>query len=96
LLERCTIHTYKLVEIDLSKAHENKHPDIKRGVRYLAELVLYDKPELLYGTFSKQWYGWNFDCNWGCSGIQFDAPGYNSSPWRRLWKIVKVKKKVKR
>lgn len=24
------------------------------------------------GRFSKQWYGWNFNCGWGGAGIQLD------------------------
>lgn len=74
----------KLTEIDLSLAVEHNHPHIKPGkTQYLAKFK--GDNRLYLGTFSKEWYGLNFDCDWG--GRQFDAPGYNSSSWKRLWVI---------
>lgn len=42
---------------------------------------------LYIGRFSRQWYGLNFDCDWGASGIKFDPPGENSSQWAAIWEI---------
>jgi hypothetical protein len=76
----------KLVEIDLSKAEKHDHPEINSEDYFLAEVY----SGLHFGRFTKQWYGWNFNCGWGAhgAGIQFDAPGFNASKWKRLWKIV--------
>lgn len=98
----------KLVEIDLRKGgvededgfNYHLHPDIKCGSTwYLAKIN-----RLYYvGTFSKEWFGLTFDCDFGeCGSIQFDTPGTNASDWKRLWLLVpdkvkrkKAKKKVK-
>lgn len=75
-----------LKKIDLSKASKHECPSIKIGAtEYLAII----NKELYFGSFSKEWYGLNFDCDYGVSGIQFDAPGYNSSEWQELYEIVK-------
>jgi hypothetical protein len=44
---------------------------------------------LYLGRFSRQWYGLNFDCDWGASGAQFDPPGENSSRWRAIFELVR-------
>jgi hypothetical protein len=75
----------KLTELDLSKAVRHTHPDIVADAdhHYLAQI----NGRLHFGTFSEQHYGLNFNCNWGASGMQFDAPGSNYSRWQRLWLI---------
>lgn len=74
-----------LTPIDLSKSDRHEHPDIKTdGMQYL---VKFSSEECYYlGTFSRQWYGLNFN-NWGVSGRQFDAPGYNHSSWEAVWRL---------
>jgi hypothetical protein len=77
----------RLREIDLSKAVEHSHPDIKVGYQhhYLALI----RGDYHAGSFSKQWYGLNFDgWSYNPAGLQFDAPGWNASGWQRLWEIV--------
>jgi hypothetical protein len=75
----------KLVPIDLSKGNGHNHPDICLGKRYLAKIG----GEFYTGRFSKQWYGFNFNDGWGCSGHQFDTPGTNCSNLEELYEIVK-------
>lgn len=88
----------ELIPIDLSKAYEasgghgeSDHPDIQLDRWYLAEIQNGKKPMYLTGTFSRQWYGLNFDCDWGGSGLQFDKPGTNKSSWLRLWLLEPTK-----
>lgn len=81
----------KLTPIDLSKANEHDHPDINTRSWFLAEIRHDEDAESIFlvGKFSKQWYGFNFDCDddrFGC-GLQFDEPGQNCSSWRKLWKV---------
>jgi len=71
----------QLIPINLSKGEGHEHPDIVVGKPYLA----YVMGKYISGTFSRQWYGLHFDCDWGASGIQFDAPGFNLSTWEALW-----------
>lgn len=74
----------RFIPVNLRKGKEHKHPDIKVGrVRYLAKF----EGDWHIGTFSRQWYGLHFDCDWGASGIQFDAPGSNGSTWQKLYRI---------
>lgn len=80
--------TAALEAIDLSTAEKHECPgvvtrDQDRDAWYLA----YVFDEFMVGRFSRQWYGLHFDCDWGASGIQFDAPGSNSSCWLALWRI---------
>ena len=79
----------KLVEVDLTKAVKQEHPDIILDEYYLAEVRWKDDKESTYilGKFDRQWYGLNFDWFWSASSLQFDAPGYNNSKWKRLWKL---------
>jgi hypothetical protein len=58
------------------------HPDIQTGRKYL---VQYDGHYYL-GTFTRQWYGWNFEGVYP-SGVQLDKPGTNSSAWEGLWLV---------
>lgn len=75
----------KLKQIDLSKAVEHECPGVKTdGTQYLAKI----DGEWLTGPFSREWYGLHFDTTWGMTGLQFDAPGYNSSEWEQLYEIV--------
>jgi hypothetical protein len=67
----------KLVEIDLAKADDDEHPDIKKGVFYLALI----EGAYYAGKFSRQWYGWNFES-------VYDAGYQLSYGIDRLWEIV--------
>lgn len=70
--------------IDLSKADKHECPGINNKDQFLA----YIDGEFHAGKFSRQWFGWNFN-GWKHNGvgIQFDAPGSNSSRWQGLWRI---------
>lgn len=74
-----------LKPIDLSKAVDSNHPDIVPGSRYYLAII---NGIPYFGTFSKQWYGLNFNSGWGVSGHQFDAPGTNASDWHALWEVT--------
>jgi len=76
--------------IDLTKAIEHECPSVRcDGTVYLAKFNSYG---YAVGSFSREWYGLNFSGspvgNW--NGVQFDAPGWNSSSWEYLWEIVDV------
>lgn len=71
-----------LREIDLSRGRGHTHPDIVTGQPYLVRV--YGSWHL--GLFTQQWYGLSF-APWGNAGLQFDAPGYNSSAWERLIEV---------
>lgn len=85
----------RLKKIDLSKCAHKKdgactndltiHPDISLKKNYL---VLWDG---IYaaGTFNMQWYGLNFNGIFD-AGLQFDAPGTNSSAWEAVWEIIEL------
>jgi hypothetical protein len=72
--------TPKLIPLDMSLAHEHRHPHIRANKQYLCLIG----SDFITGRFEKEWYGWDFD-NYG----QFDAPGYNSSEWKQIWEIKK-------
>jgi len=75
----------KLKEIDLTKGKEHKHPDIKCDkTHYVADW----DGHLILGQFSEVWFGLTFNWFWGASSLQFDAPGYNSSSWKKLWEVI--------
>jgi hypothetical protein len=74
----------KLKHVGLAEASGHKHPKVIPEKKYYLALI---NGLLYFGVFTKQWYGLNFDDGWGCSGHQFDAPGYNSSQWQDLWEI---------
>lgn len=76
--------TPKLVPLDMSKAKGHELPGINEEDTYL---VLWDG-DFHAGTFSRQWYGWNFNGVYD-AGLQFDAPGTNRSHWEMVWRIVK-------
>lgn len=80
-----SVPTPRLERINLRKADRHEHPDIKVGSRYLY-LARWGGNYYL-GSFSRQHYGLNFDCDFGFSGLQFDAPGYNASLWEGLWRV---------
>jgi hypothetical protein len=83
---RAKVHrTPKLERVSLRGATGHEIPGFKPGRKhYIAKI----DGKLYFGTFSRQWYGWNFDCGFGMGvGLQFDAPGWNSSGWQALWEI---------
>lgn len=75
--------TPKLVEIDLSWRNDCECPGIKEGVPYLCLI----DGEYYAGTFSREWYGLNFDGVYD-TGYQLDYEG-----WERVWRIVAPKKR---
>jgi len=68
----------ELKEVDISKIRGCSHPDIKANTYYLAKI----NRRWFAGTFTHQWYGWNFDA-------VYDA-GYHLSygKWEALYEIV--------
>jgi hypothetical protein len=75
-----------LVEIDLSKGEKHEHPDINTKNLYLCRV----DNQFETGYFSRQWYGLSFSGFYD-AGLQFDAPGYNSSDWQQIWEIKTIK-----
>ncbi len=73
----------KLIPIDLSQGHNHKLPGIVLGKLYL---VKYDG-QYAIGDFTRQWYGLSFNGFYD-AGLQFDAPGSNSSRWQAVWEFV--------
>jgi hypothetical protein len=81
----------KLEEIDLSKGEQSEHPDFNTNDYFLVKKQYSDdeNPSYYIGHFDRQWYGWNFSCGFGASGgFQYDKPGYNSSGWKQVWKLI--------
>lgn len=76
--------TPQLIPVDLSKGNGHHHPDIDERKRYLARIG----SEFYCGSFSTQWYGWNFNGGPWATGLQLDKPGTNCSRWQALWEIV--------
>lgn len=73
------------VRVNLRRGKGHDHPDIKSGQHYLARIW----GVWWFGTFSREWFGWAFNCGFGASGsIQFDAPGSNGSKWTALYKVI--------
>ena len=68
----------KLMPIDISKIDENEHPDLRANTYYLARI----RGAWYAGTFTKQWYGWNFNA--------VNPAGYQLSygNWEQLYEIV--------
>lgn len=77
-------HPVKLVELDMSRADKHTHPDIIVGEWYLVKI----HNQYWAGRFNKVWFGLNFRPWANPVGIQFDAPGTNSSMWEGIWRIV--------
>lgn len=75
----------RLKEISLKGIDKKGSGRISTRKQYLADFGC----GLHFGQFTKQWYGLNFDCDWGASGMQFDPPGENSSDWHQLWEVVR-------
>lgn len=77
----------ELEEIDLSLASKHECPGINTEDEFLALI----NGEYHVGKFNRQWYGWSFDGWKGnpYAGLQFDAPGSNSSRWQGLWRLFK-------
>lgn len=73
----------KLIQIDLDKTRDHKHPDIKIKAQYLCRIG----GQYFAGKFSQQWYGLNFQ-GWYGVGLQLDQPGTNCSRWEAIWEIV--------
>jgi len=65
-----------LKPIDLSKSTDCDHPDIKTdGTQYLVRYRnCHDKAEWRIGSFSRQWFGINFDL--GTHSVHFDDARY--------------------
>jgi len=80
----------KLKEIDLSKANEHEHPDIVLEKEYLVNW----NGHYIIGKFFRVSYGLCFVWFWGMNTLQFDAPGFNSSNWRKVWEITFSKKEI--
>jgi hypothetical protein len=74
----------KLKPLDMSKADDHEHPDIKIGsdTTYLCLI----RGNFFVGYFSRQWYGLVFNYSGGF--FQFDAPGFNSSEFQQIWQIA--------
>jgi hypothetical protein len=79
--------TPRLKRIDLQKAHQHECPGVVADgkTEYLARIG----GQFFAGTFSRQWYGLDFQ-GWHGMGYQFDAPGENASTWEELWEIRPV------
>jgi hypothetical protein len=77
----------RVTPLDMRRAREHEHPDIKPGrQRYLCLIG----GEYHTGWFSRQWFGLNFD-GWRyntAAGLQFDAHGWNGSEWEQVWAIT--------
>lgn len=71
-----------LIEVDLSRAVEHECPGIILGAPYLAKIG----GRYWAGHFCREWYGLRFH-GWYGRGLQFDAPGFNSSDWEGVWLI---------
>jgi len=69
---------------DIDNNRMTDHPDIKTdGTMYF---IKWDG-RYFTGTFHMQWYGLNFSGVYD-AGVQFDAPGFNSSKWEAIWEII--------
>jgi hypothetical protein len=83
----------KLIPLDMSKTDVTpdngrcSHPDIKVGQKH--EYLCLIDGKFYAGSFSRVWFGLNFDGWGGFSGLQYDAPGTNSSGWQQIWEIRK-------
>lgn len=77
----------RLVKVNLKNAQEHRCPNIKVGTRYTYLCKIGGQWGI--GSFSREWYGLNFysDNFSGGNGIQFDAPGFNSSEWEEVYQI---------
>lgn len=80
----------RLKKIDLSKAKESNCSGIKADCQTQYLCLIGSK--FFAGTFSKVWFGITFNDFYSTS-YQFDAPGYNQSKWKGVWKIVCKKKR---
>jgi hypothetical protein len=72
-----------LIPLDMSKAKEHNHPDIDIKKTYLCLI----NNQYFAGKFSKEWYGLSFNGGINPVGLQFDAPGWNFSKWKKIWEI---------
>jgi len=78
------VKTPKLKPVSLAKAKEHEIPGVKAGKKlYLAKIG----GQFHIGRFGREWYGLNFETPAYDAGIQFDAPGWNSSDWQALWEL---------
>jgi hypothetical protein len=67
--------TPKLKKIDLNKREGCQHPDIL-SYKHKQYLAYIDK-DWCAGTFTLQWYGWNFRRNYDATcGVQLDDSGF--------------------
>lgn len=76
-----------LKSVDLTKAKEHECPGIKEDddTTYLVRI----DGNYYIGSFYRMWYGLNFSGG-SPTGVQFDAPGWNSSTWEGVWEIVET------
>ncbi len=84
--------TPHLIPLDMSKATEHFHPDIK--IDFNTQYLCYIDGNYWVGHFSTVSFGLAFNVIWG-QGRQFDAPGYNRSKWVQIWEIVDIFPKQK-
>ncbi len=73
-----------LIQIDISKANRHECSSIDLEKSYIVKI----DGQWYAGKFCRQWYGLNFNYAPNSVGIQFDAPGYNSSSWEEVYEIV--------
>jgi hypothetical protein len=69
----------------MSKSFEHEHPALNSKDTFLCLIG----SDFFAGKFSKKWFGWSFGGWVNPAGYQFDAPGWNSSDWKQIWKIVR-------
>lgn len=74
----------KRVSLVRARGHECPGVVVSPKARYLAVLT---DGRMAAATFTRQWYGLNFDGFYD-AGLQFDAPGTNGSGWKALYRIV--------
>ena len=74
----------RLERISLRGARRSELPGVNTRSTYLVKYA----GNLYLGKFTRQWYGLNFNCDFGASGMQFNAPGYNLSRWQGVWRVV--------
>ena len=76
------MRTPKLIPVSMKNADKHMLPGISFKKTYLCKIG----GAFWVGQFTKVWFGLHFT-GWGWGGIQFDAPGTNSSEWQAVWEI---------
>jgi len=82
----------QLIPIDMNLSVRNDHPQIEVGKQYLVKLRKPSGDGYIYyaGTFSRQWFGLNFDGWTNPAGLQFDKPCADYSRWVQVWEIQEI------